>query len=67
MYLSHNDHPRAKIIVESRNNRLGKALKSKYSNNTSITSEPSLENNKKADSFSEKEKDNTEKFQTEVN
>ena len=32
VYLSHNDHPRAKIIVESRNNRLGRDLKSKYPN-----------------------------------
>ena len=60
-YFQHADHF-TRILNEQE-----KFKKSKYSNNTSITSEPSLENNKKADNFSEKEKDNTEKFQTEVN
>ncbi len=60
-YFQHADHF-TRILNEQE-----KFKKFKYSNNTSITSEPSLENNKKADNFSEKEKDNTEKFQTEVN
>ena len=40
VYLSHNDHPRAKIIVESRNNRLGRDLKSKYPNKSFLESSP---------------------------
>ncbi len=40
VYLSHNDHPRAKIIVESRNNRLGRGLKSKYPNKSFLESSP---------------------------
>ena len=60
-YFQHADHF-TRILNEQE-----KFKKSKYSNNTSTTSEPSLENNKKADNFSEKEKENTEKLQTEVN
>ncbi len=60
-YFQHADHF-TRILNEQENFK-----KSKYSNNNPITSETSLENNKKADNFSEKEKENTEKLQTEVN
>ena len=60
-YFQHADHF-TRILNEQENFK-----KSKYSNNNSITSETPLENNKKADNFSEKEKENTEKLQTEVN
>ena len=60
-YFQHADHF-TRILNEQENFK-----KSKYSNNNPITSETSLENNKKTDDFSEKEKENTEKLQTEVN
>ena len=60
-YFQHADHF-TRILNEQENFK-----KSKYSNNNPITSETSLENNKKTDNFSEKEKENTEKLQTEVN
>ena len=60
-YFQHADHF-TRILNEQE-----KFKKSKYSNNISTTSEPSLENNKKADNSSEKEKENTEKLHTEVN
>ena len=60
-YFQHADHF-TRILNEQENFK-----KSKYSNNTSISSEPSIENNKKGDNFTEKEKENTEKLQTEVN
>ena len=60
-YFQHADHF-TRILNEQENFK-----KSKYLNNNPITSETSLENNKKTDDFSEKEKENTEKLQTEVN
>ena len=60
-YFQHADHF-TRILNEQENLK-----KSKYPNNTSTKSETSIENNKKADNFSEKEKENNEKLQTEVN
>ena len=60
-YFQHADHF-TRILNEQENFK-----KSKYSNNASIKSEPSLENNKESDKLSEKEKEGSEKFQTEVN
>lgn len=42
VYLSHNDHPRANIIVESRNRRMGKRLISKFTNLNLLESSPVL-------------------------
>ncbi len=58
-YFQHADHF-TRILNEQENFK-----KSKYSNNSSIKTEASLENNKEAGDLSEK--DNTEKSQTEVN
>tara|TARA_B100000963_G_scaffold346241_1_gene351221 strand:- start:280 stop:690 length:411 start_codon:yes stop_codon:yes gene_type:complete len=60
-YFQHADHF-TRILNEQENLK-----KSKYPNNTSTKSETSIENNKKADNFSEKDKENNEKLQTEVN
>ena len=60
-YFQHADHF-TRILNEQENLK-----KSKYPNNTSNKSETSIENNKKADNFSEKDKENNEKLQTEVN
>ena len=60
-YFQHADHF-TRILNEQENFK-----KSKYSNNASIKSEPSLENNKESDKLSEKEKEGSEKIQTEVN
>ena len=60
-YFQHADHF-TRILNEQENFK-----KSKYTSNSSIKSESSLENDKKADSFSENEKESTEKIQTEVN
>ena len=60
-YFQHADHF-TRILNEQENFK-----KSKYSNNTSVISEPFLENNKKVDNFSEKEKEKTEKLQTDIN
>ncbi len=60
-YFQHADHF-TRILNDQENFK-----KSKYSNNSSIKSESSLEDNKKADNFSENEKESAEKLQTEVN
>ena len=60
-YFQHADHF-TRILNEQENLK-----RLKYSNNNSNTSEPSLKDNKKADNFSEKEKESSEKLQTEVN
>ncbi len=60
-YFQHADHF-TRILNEQENFK-----KSKYSNNASIKSEASLENNKESDKLSEKEKEGSEKLQTEVN
>ena len=60
-YFQHADHF-TRILNEQENLK-----RLKYSNNNSNTSEPSLKDNKKADNFSEKEKESSEKLQSEVN
>jgi len=42
IYLSHNDHPRANIVVESRNSRMGKELKNSFSQKKYLESGPIL-------------------------
>ena len=42
IYLSHNDHPRANIVVESRNKRMGKELKEQFPSSHYIESGPIL-------------------------
>ena len=60
-YFQHADHF-TRILNDQENFK-----KSKYSNNLSNKPEPSLENNKESDNFSEKEKETSEKIQTEIN
>jgi len=42
IYLSHNDHPRANVVVESRNKRMGKELKKRFPGAKYIESGPIL-------------------------
>ena len=59
-YFQHADHF-TRILNEQENFK-----RSKYSNNSSLKSGSSSENNKKDENFSENEKESTEKPQTEV-
>ena len=60
-YFQHADHF-TRILNEQENFK-----KSKYSENVSTKPSQSLENNKEVENFSEKEKDNLEKIQTDTN
>ncbi len=60
-YFQHADHF-TRILNDQENFK-----KSKYSENVSTKSDQSTENNKEVENFSEKEKDNPEKLQTEAN
>ena len=60
-YFQHADHF-TRILNDQENYK-----KSKYSENASTKPDQSIENNKEVENFSEKEKDNPEKLQTEAN